>query len=114
MSIGIYKIKNLQELTLVKGYINLSKLSCANSLRYLNVASSIVTKVNDAVLPVLEELIVDFSNVENLDWILNLKNLKKLSLSEDQISINLKVIKELDHDKTLIYKNNMLIVDEVK
>ena len=104
----------LKELGLIKSFLNVNKLSSFYLLKSLNIASSTIINVDDVCLPSLEELILDFSNITDLKFVLKLGNLKRLSLSKNQINQNGLVIGNLIKNGVQIYENNIIKIDEVK
>lgn len=110
----IYEMNGLRELNVIKGYLNFAKISGLKNLKRLNIASSIVIKVKEADIPTIEEFIVDFSNIKDLTFILNIANLKKISVSREQIEQNEKVIKKLQLLGVEVLENDKFKIQEVK
>lgn len=108
----IYSMNYLKELNLISSYLNVSKLNKFYLLRSLNLASSIVTKVDNFDLPLLEELVIDFSNITNLSFLLNISTLKRLSVSREQIDNNKEIIKTLISNDVEVWENNIIRLGE--
>lgn len=109
----IYSMTYLKKLTLIKSYLNLSKLKKFYFLKSLNLTNSIVTKVDELDLPILEEFVIDFSNIEDLNFLLNIPTLRKLSVCKEQINKNKNIIKTLIGNGVEIWENNIIKLSEV-
>lgn len=109
----IYEMNCLKELSLISSYLNFNNLNRFIKLRYLNVASSTCIVSDNINLPVLEELILDYSNIDNLDFVLKLHNLKRLSLSKNQMNENRTIIENLMSSGVQVYENNIIKVEGV-
>ena len=110
----IYEMNYLKELNIIGSYLNFKKLSKFYFLKSLNIASSTVVFVDDINLPSLEELVLDYSNITDLKFVLKLNNLKRLSLSKNQINENSLIIGNLIKNGVQIYENNIIKIEEVK
>lgn len=109
----IYEMNCLKELSVISAYLNFNNLNSFIELRYLNVASSTCIVSDNINLPALEELILDYSNIDNLDFVLKLHNLKRLSLSKNQMNENKTIIKNLMSSGVQVYENNIIKVEGV-
>ena len=104
----IYKMKELKELVVIKGFLNFAKMKEFNYLLKLDIASSTVINVGEINLPKLKEFIINFSNIEDLNFVLKLNTIKKISISGDQIQNNENILHTLFTNGVDIYENNMI------
>ena len=101
-------MKELKELVVIKGFLNFAKMKEFNYLLKLDIASSTVINVGEINLPKLKEFIINFSNIEDLNFVLKLNTIKKISISGDQIQNNENILHTLFTKGVDIYENNMI------
>ena len=104
----IYKMNYLKELSVVNGYVDFGKLNNFHLLKRLNISSSIAINVSEINLPLLEELNIEESNIDNLEFVLKLTSLKKLSLSVDQFESNKQLSLSLMQRNISLWKDNLI------
>ena len=109
----VYEMKNLRSLDIVKGFLNFEKLNKLQGLKKLNISSSTIVCGDELNLNNLEEMLLDFSNITDLKFMLDLDGLKKLSASREQLANNQKTIAELFDRGVDIFENNMVKLQEV-
>ena len=104
----VYNIKHLQSLTVLNNNIYISKLNGLTNLTYLQIShTNIIDKV-DIKLQNLQELYIDGTNILNLEFVKGLTNLKRLSLSQDQIDNNVELVKSLIKKGVVVMLENMV------
>lgn len=108
----IYNMNYLKELSLVGGIVDISKMSRFYLLKYLKIANCEIENIDNINLPLLEDLILDFSNVDDLKFVFKLKSLKTLSLSEEQIDTNMTIISDLTKNGVRVYENEIFRIGE--
>lgn len=106
----VYKMQGLKSLAIVNQKIDLKKLNNLQNLQYLQISYSKITE-NQIILPNLEELYIDNTNLLNLEFTLKLTKLKRLSISKNQIEKNTKVINQLIKNGVSVMNENMVRVE---
>lgn len=92
----IYIMSDLVSLTVVNGEIDFDLINKLKLLKYLNVSYSDISndraylKLND-----LEKLYINNTSISNFSYLINLINLKLLSVDEKQYKNNLDIINKL-------------------
>ena len=92
----IYIMSDLVSLTVVNGEIDFDLINRLKLLKYLNVSYSDISndraylKLND-----LEKLYINNTSISNFSYLINLINLKLLSVDEKQYKNNLDIINKL-------------------
>lgn len=92
----IYIMSDLVSLTVVNGEIDFDLINKLRLLKYLNVSYSDISndraylKLND-----LEKLYINNTSISNFSYLINLINLKLLSVDEKQYKNNLDIINKL-------------------
>lgn len=110
----VFDIKTLVRLTLTGvEQLDILQLNTLTNLKYLNISH---TKCTNDVLNIvnLEELYIDNSNITNLNFVLELPNLKILSLSEEQYKDKKEVIKKIKEKNIEIYDYSIMLLGDVE
>lgn len=101
-------LKNLKQLSIVNGTIDINNLNTLENLIYLQLSYS---KIIKSQLPItlqnLQELHIDNTNITNLSFVKKLNNLKKLSIDERQYLNNQDLITTLRANKITVTNENM-------
>lgn len=110
----IFDMKNLERLTL-SGVENLNilKLNEMVNLKYLNISH---TNCSNDVLNILslEELYIDNSNITNINFVLELPNLKVLSLSQEQYENKKELINKIKEKNIEIYDYSIMLLGDIE
>lgn len=105
----IYIMSDLVSLTVVNGEIDFDLINKLRLLKYLNVSYSDISndraylKLND-----LEKLYINNTSISNFSYLINLINLKLLSVDEKQYKNNLDIINKLKERNVDILSEGML------
>ena len=105
----IYIMSDLVSLTVVNGEIDFDLINKLRLLKYLNVSYSDISndraylKLND-----LEKLYINNTSISNFSYLINLINLKFLSVDEKQYKNNLDVINKLKKRNVAILSEGIL------
>lgn len=105
----IYIMSDLVSLTVVNGEIDFDLINKLKLLKYLNVSYSDISndraylKLND-----LEKLYINNTSISNFSYLINLINLKLLSVDEKQYENNLDVINKLKERNVDILSEGIL------
>ena len=105
----IYIMSDLVSLTVVNGKIDFDLINKLKLLKYLNVSYSDINndraylKLND-----LEKLYINNTSISNFSYLINLINLKLLSVDENQYKNNLDIINKLKERKVDILSEGIL------
>ena len=105
----IYIMSDLVSLTVVNGEIDFDLINRLKLLKYLNVSYSDISndraylKLND-----LEKLYINNTSISNFSYLINLINLKLLSVDEKQYKNNLDIINKLKKRNVDILSEGML------
>lgn len=105
----IYIMSDLVSLTVVNGEIDFDLINRLKLLKYLNVSYSDISndraylKLND-----LEKLYINNTSISNFSYLINLINLKLLSVDEKQYKNNLDVINKLKERNVDILSEGIL------
>ena len=105
----IYIMSDLVSLTVVNGEIDFDLINRLKLLKYLNVSYSDISndraylKLND-----LEKLYINNTSISNFSYLINLINLKLLSVDEKQYKNNLDVINKLKERNVAILSEGIL------
>ena len=105
----IYIMSDLVSLTVVNGEIDFDLINRLKLLKYLNVSYSDIS--NDRVylkLNDLEKLYINNTSISNFSYLINLINLKLLSVDEKQYKNNLDVINKLKKRNVAILSEGIL------
>lgn len=98
-------LNNLNELTIIKGKVEISKINLLKDLKYLQLSYSRILDNTALTLNNLEELYLDNTNITDFSFLNNLANLQKISIDENQYNNN-----KVFFDK--LVKNNILVLNE--
>lgn len=98
-------LNNLNELTIIKGKVEISKINLLKDLKYLQLSYSRILDNTALTLNNLEELYLDNTNITDFSFLNNLTNLQKISIDENQYNNN-----KVFFDK--LVKNNILVLNE--
>ena len=99
----IITFNNLKSLTIINGKVTIDKINNINNLTYLQLShSNILDKTNTINIASLTELHIDNTNINNLDFINNLPNLKKMSIDKFQYINNKDIIDNITNKKITI------------
>ena len=105
----IYIMSDLVSLTVVNGEIDFDLINRLKLLKYLNVSYTDISndraylKLND-----LEKLYINNTSISNFSYLINLINLKLLSVDEKQYKNNLDIINKLKKRNVDILSEGML------
>ena len=105
----IYIMSDLVSLTVVNGEIDFDLINRLKLLKYLNVSYSDISndraylKLND-----LEKLYINNTSISNFSYLINLINLKLLSVDEKQYKNNLDIINKLKERNVDILSEGIL------
>ena len=105
----IYIMSDLVSLTVVNGEIDFDLINKLRLLKYLNVSYSDISndraylKLND-----LEKLYINNTSISNFSYLINLINLKLLSVDEKQYKNNLDIINKLKERNVDILSEGIL------
>ena len=101
-------LKELRELTIVNGSIDIKKINKLKYLRYLQLSYSNILDITPICIDSLEELYVDNTNLTNFKFINRLHNLKRVSIDENQYVNNKKIFDNLVNKDILVLNENMV------
>lgn len=105
----IYIMSDLVSLTVVNGEIDFDLINRLKLLKYLNVSySNIVNERGHLKLNDLEQLYINNTSISNFSYLINLINLKLLSVDEKQYENNLDVINKLKERNVDILSEGIL------
>ncbi len=105
----IYIMSDLISLTVINGEIDFDLINRLKLLKYLNVSYSNISndkaylKLND-----LEQLYINNTSINNFSYLINLINLKLLSVDEKQYENNLDIINKLKERNVDILSEGIL------
>ena len=108
----IFDMINLERLTLAGlKNLNIYELNKLINLKYLNISHT--TCSNDVInITNLEELYIDGSSIRNIDFVLDLSNLKKLSLSKEQYENKNDIIEKIKNRDIEIYDYSIMLLGD--
>lgn len=109
----VYEMTELESLTLTGlSNLDIDKLNKLINLKYLNISH---TQCTDDVLNIesLEELYIDSSNIKDINFTLNLPNLKTLSLSKEQYENKKEIINKLKSKNIEILDYSIMLLGEM-
>lgn len=98
----------LEELTLINSSIEIDKINMLKKLKYLQLSYSTITGNNTLNIEQLEELYIDNTNINNFEFLNNLKNLQRVSIDENQYNDNKILFNDLMKKNVLVYYENMI------
>ena len=101
-------LKDLDELSIINGIIEIAKLNMLNHLKYLQISYSNISDNKDLNIYALEELYIDNTNIYNFDFLNNLLNLKRISIDESQYNNNKELFNNLVRKNILVLNENMV------
>lgn len=101
-------LKDLFELSIINGTIEIEKLNILNHLKYLQISYSNISDDKDLNIYALEELYIDNTNISNFDFLNNLLNLKRISIDESQYNNNKELFNNLVRKNILVLNENMV------
>ena len=101
-------LKDLDELSIINGTIEIEKLNMLNHLKYLQISYSNISDDKDLNIYALEELYIDNTNISNFDFLNNLLNLKRISIDESQYNNNKELFNNLVRKNILVLNENMV------
>ena len=105
----IYIMSDLVSLTVVNGEIDFDLINRLKLLKYLNVSySNIVNERGHLKLNDLEQLYINNTSISNFSYLINLINLKLLSVDEKQYKNNLDIINKLKERNVDILSEGIL------
>lgn len=104
----ITALKSLEELSIINGKVEIKKVNTLEKLKYLQLSYSKL--LDDVKLNIegLAELYIDNTNINNLEFLNNLNNLKRLSIDERQFSSNKEKVQSLLAKNVLVLNENMV------
>ncbi len=108
----VYGLNTLKSLSIINGNLSLSKINNLQNLVFLEISSSKVTDIEKLTLPLLEELYIDETDINNLDIVINLSNLKKLGLSREQYENNRSIIEVLQKRNVILLNDGIVPFEE--
>lgn len=108
----VFDMINLERLTLAGlKNLNIYELNKLINLKYLNISHT--TCSNDVInITNLEELYIDSSSIRNIDFVLDLSNLKKLSLSKEQYDNKIDIIEKIKNRDIEIYDYSIMLLGD--
>ena len=109
----VYEMTELESLTLTGlSNLDIDKLNKLIDLKYLNISH---TQCTDDVLNIesLEELYIDSSSIKDINFTLNLPNLKTLSLSKEQYENKKEIINKLKSKNIEILDYSIMLLGEI-
>jgi len=98
----------LEQLTIINGTIELEKINMIKKLKYLQLSYSNILDNIELNIDALEELYIDNTNIENLNFLNKLFNLKRLSIDENQYNKNKNLIDKLINNNVIVLNENMV------
>ncbi len=98
----------LESLTIVSGKIKVRSLNELEQLRYLQLSYSEILGSPDLISPKIEELYIDHSNLVDLSFLKNFKNLRKLGVDESQYRENKLLLDDLIQHDVLVLEDNLI------
>ena len=101
-------LKDLEELSIINGTIEIAKLNMLNHLKYLQISYSNISDNKDLNIDALEELYIDNNNIYNFDFLNNLLSLKRISIDESQYNNNKELFNNLVRKNILVLNENMV------
>jgi len=108
----IMVLTELEHLSIVNGKIEISKINKLKRLKYLQLSYSNILDNIGLDLENLRELYIDNSNIETLEVIKKLVNLKKISIDEKQYYNNKKIIGDLLNNGIEVYNDGIIEFNE--
>ena len=99
--------KSLEELTIVNGNIEISKINELQGLKYLQISYSNINDDSSINITSLEELYIDNTNINSFEFLNSLSNLKRLSIDEKQYNSNKELFSNLENKGILVLNENM-------
>ena len=109
----VYEMTELESLTLTGlSNLDIDKLNKLINLKYLNISH---TQCTDDVLNIesLKELYIDSSSIKDINFTLNLPNLKTLSLSKEQYENKKEIINKLKSKNIEILDYSIMLLGEI-
>ena len=100
--------KDLEELSIINGKIDIEKLNMLEKLKYLQLSYSNITDDVDLNINELKELYIDNTNINNFNFLNKLLNLKRISIDEKQYNNNKKLFDNLMKNDILVLNENMV------
>ena len=107
----IYEMNGLNELTLTGVNVDINRLNKLTNLKYLNISH---TNCTDDVLNIenLEELYIDNSNILNIEFTLELNNLRVLGLSKEQYENKDELINKLKNKNIEVLDYGIMLLGD--
>lgn len=99
---------NLQSLSVLNNTIDIQKLNTMQNLKYLQISYCDVVENQKINLVNLQELYIDNTNINDLSFVKNITNLKKLSITQEQCNQNLQLVKDLIKNNITVMQENMV------
>jgi hypothetical protein len=102
-------LTDLKELSIVGGNINVDQIALLSKIEYLQLSySNIIGNIALLNLQDLKELHIDNTDIENLSFVNNLYNLRKLSIDESQYQKDKSLVSQLKNKGVNIYNENIV------
>lgn len=108
----LYKMNNINSLTVVNGNVSIEKINNLKKLIYLQVSYSNIEDIMNINLPLLEEIHIDNTNINDISIVNNLEKLKKIGISEEQFIENKELVRKLIDREIIVLNENIVEFNE--
>ena len=103
----VYEMKDLKELSLIHLNVDTNKLNTLSNLTHLQLSYSSLSN-EEIDINSLEELYIDNTNINKIDFTLKLPKLKILSINEEQYLNNKDLVKDLIKNKIEVLNDGII------
>lgn len=104
----LYKMPQLNSLSVLNGSISLKMINNMKQLKYLQLSYSNIIEIEQLNLSLLEEIHIDNTNIDDLSIIENINTIKRLGISEEQYIKNEELVKQLIN-KNIVVMNEDIV-----
>ncbi len=108
----LYTMTELESLSVVNGNISLNGINNLQKLKYLQLSYSNLIDISTLNLPLIEEIHIDNTNIDDLSIIENMNNIKRLGISEEQYINNEDFIKKLIAKNIIVMNENIVAFNQ--
>lgn len=99
----VYNMNHLERLSIIHDNVNVKEINKLSNLKYLDLSNSLMDDNEIIYIKNLEHLYINNTNFSDLNFLLNLKSLKTLSIDENQFNNSKLVINKLIDNGVLVY-----------
>ena len=102
----VNSLTNLEELSIVNGNIDMDVINTLTNLVYLEISNSNIKGIIKS--DKIKELHIDYTDIENFDFLNNINSLERLSIDIKQYNSNKELFDNLSKKSVLVLNENMV------